>query len=91
LIPVFNLREPGGHYRFFGFPPQRPVMPSHDKRNAYLYECATQFAANLESILKRDPLQWYNFFPFWNEADSSASANVSGVLNPAAQKSATPS
>ena len=65
LVHVFSLREAGGHYRFFGFPPQRPVMPPHHQRDAYLRECAARFAGDLESVLKRDPLQWYNFFPFW--------------------------
>jgi len=65
LVHVFNLREAGGHYRFFGFPPQRPQMPPHSQRDAYLQECATRFARDVETILKRDPLQWYNFYPFW--------------------------
>lgn len=65
LVHVFNLREPRGHYRFIGFPPQRPQMPPHDQRDAYLCDCAGRFARDLESIMKRDPLQWYNFYPFW--------------------------
>ncbi|MEY2428664.1 MAG: hypothetical protein QOJ40_1549 [Verrucomicrobiota bacterium] len=69
LVHVFSLREPGGHYRFFGFPPQRPQMPSHDRRNAYLRECAACFARDLESVLRRDPLQWYNFYPFWDQPE----------------------
>jgi predicted LPLAT superfamily acyltransferase len=67
LVHVFNLREPGGHYRFFGFPPQRPEMPSHNQRDAYLRDCAKRFAQDLETILKRDPLQWFNFYPFWEQ------------------------
>jgi predicted LPLAT superfamily acyltransferase len=67
LMHVFSLREPGGHYRFFGFPAQHPKMPPHNQRDAYLQECATNFARDLESVLKRDPLQWYNFYPFWRE------------------------
>ena len=69
LVHVFSLREPGGHYRFFGFPPQRPQMPSRDQRDAYLRDCAAFFASNLESMLKLDPLQWYNFYPFWELPD----------------------
>lgn len=69
LVHVFNLREPGGHYRFFGFPPQRPQMPSRDQRDAYLRDCVACFASDLETILKRDPLQWYNFYPFWGPPD----------------------
>jgi predicted LPLAT superfamily acyltransferase len=67
LVPVFSLSEPGGRYHFFGFPPQRPRLPPHDQRDAWLRDCAARFAADLEIILRRDPLQWYNFFPFWRK------------------------
>jgi predicted LPLAT superfamily acyltransferase len=76
LIHVFNLREPGGHYRFFGFSPQRPQMPPHDQRDAFLRDCAARFAHDLEIVLKRDPLQWYNFYPFWDEPARSAESHV---------------
>jgi predicted LPLAT superfamily acyltransferase len=69
LLHVFSLRRPGGRYQFFGFPPQHPQMPPHHQRDAYLRDCARRFASDLESILKRDPLQWYNFYPFWDEPD----------------------
>ena len=52
---------------FFGFPAIQPHHPPRHERDAYLRSCAAQFAGNLESIVKRDPLQWYNFFPFWDQ------------------------
>jgi predicted LPLAT superfamily acyltransferase len=67
LMHVFSLRESGGRYRFFGFPPQHPQMPAHHERDAYLKTCALNFARDLESVMKRDPFQWYNFFPFWEQ------------------------
>lgn len=67
LVHVFSLSEPRGHYRFFAFPPQRPKMPPHPQRNAYLRDCAARFGIDLETVLKRDPFQWYNFFPFWHK------------------------
>ncbi len=70
LVHVFSLSEPRGHYHFFGFPPQRPQMPAHQQRDAYLRDCAARFAADLETIVRRDPLQWYNFLPFWREPAS---------------------
>jgi predicted LPLAT superfamily acyltransferase len=69
LVTVFNLRERGGHYRFFGFPALHPQMPAHHLRDEYLKNCAAEFAKNLETILKRDPLQWYNFYPFWEKPE----------------------
>lgn len=90
LVQVFSLREPGGHYHFFGFPAVPPHHPPRHERDAHLRNCAAQFAANLESIVKRDPLQWYNFFPFWDEPKSKpdTAEQASAVVaqpNPAAR------
>jgi predicted LPLAT superfamily acyltransferase len=74
-VQVFSLREPGGHYHFFGFPALPAIHPPHHERDAHLKKCAAQFAANLESIVRRDPFQWYNFYPFWAEPTSSPSSH----------------
>ena len=76
LMHVFSHREPGGCYRFFGFPPQHPQMPAHHERDAYLKKCAAHFAGDLESVLRRDPFQWYNFFPFWEKDETTAQREV---------------
>jgi len=76
IVQVFSLREPRGHYHFFGFPPLLPHRPPHHERDAHLRNCATQFAERLETIVKRDPLQWYNFFPFWDEAPPATKAEA---------------
>jgi predicted LPLAT superfamily acyltransferase len=86
LMHTFNLREPGGRYRFFGFPPQHPRMPPHNERAAYLKNCAANFARDLETILKRDPLQWYNFYPFWERSADSHVRESSETLTPLADK-----
>ncbi len=80
LVHVFSLREAGGHYRLFAFPPQRPKMPAHPYRDAYLRDCAARFGRDLETILKRDPLQWYNFFPFWRQPTAVAEPQSSPEL-----------
>jgi len=84
LVQVFSLREPGGHYHFFGFPAIPPRHPPRHERDAHLRRCAAQFAANLENIVKRDPLQWYNFFPFWDGPTPPAKpdAALATVANP---------
>jgi predicted LPLAT superfamily acyltransferase len=72
VVAVFSLREPGGHYHFFGFPARYPQMPPHSRRQEGFDEHVLDFARNLEGILKRDPLQWYNFYPFWQSAGAPA-------------------
>ena len=76
MMHVFSHREPGGRYRFFGFPAYHPQLPTHQERDAYLKNCATNFARDLESVLQLDPLQWYNFFPFWEEDKNSATTTA---------------
>jgi predicted LPLAT superfamily acyltransferase len=75
LMHVFSLREGGGRYRFFGFAPQYPRMPAHNERDAYLKQCATRFGNDLEFVMRRDPYQWYNFFPFWENEPSAVPAS----------------
>jgi predicted LPLAT superfamily acyltransferase len=82
LIQVFSLREPGGHYHFFGFPALPPVRPPRHERDAHLRECAAQFAARLGSLVQRDPLQWYNFFPFWDEPAKQPSPTLASADAP---------
>lgn len=80
LVHVFSLSEPRGHYHFFAFPPQHPKMPPRHQRDAYLRECAARFSHDLETILKRDPLQWYNFFPFWRQPEPAPPLQTSEKL-----------
>jgi predicted LPLAT superfamily acyltransferase len=72
LVHVFSLCEKNMRYQFFGFPAHHPQMPAHHERDTYLRDCAGRFAWDLESVLNRDPLQWYNFFPFWEEEKNPA-------------------
>jgi predicted LPLAT superfamily acyltransferase len=83
LIHVFSLREAGGRYHFFGFPPRRLEMPPHNQRDGYLHECAARFARDLEGVLKRDPMQWYNFYPFWEESKSDTERARGASTEPA--------
>jgi len=80
-VQVFSLREPGGHYHFFGFPPLPAHHPPHHERDAHLQQCAAQFAKNLECIVRRDPFQWYNFFPYWDEATSNPGTETTAAAS----------
>ena len=86
LVQVFSLREAGGHYHFFGFPPMRPVMPVYHQRDQYLRDCVGQFVANLERVLRRDPLQWYNFYPFWVPSTTPAAAPLATSADATSEK-----
>jgi predicted LPLAT superfamily acyltransferase len=55
------------------------VKPSRvSGRVSYARE-VQQFAAALESEIIRAPLQWFNFYDFWNELSGEASTGSAGV------------
>ena len=63
----FAMRVKLRHYRFLSFPAQHVPRERGPAQQAILRECAEQYAANLTSVLKQYPFQWYNFYPFWDE------------------------
>jgi hypothetical protein len=72
-------------------------MPVYQERDRYLRECAARFARDLEQVLKRDPLQWYNFYPFWEPAKprprsvfAAPAAGLAGQTTPTRQVSRRP-
>ena len=47
------------------------ILPSRqNKRRSYDHEIQ-KFATALEEQVRREPLQWFNFYDFWGERDTS--------------------
>jgi predicted LPLAT superfamily acyltransferase len=64
-ISVFVMKEGVTKYRIFVKPvnlPEDANMNRREKMNAL----AQMFADNLESIIRRYPTQWFNYYEFWN-------------------------
>ena len=55
-------------------------MPPHQQRDDYLRDCAARFARDLETMVQRDPLQWYNFFPFWDQPESRTNRSPNSLF-----------
>jgi predicted LPLAT superfamily acyltransferase len=51
----------------------RLALPRPDRERA-LQRCASSFAAQLEQHCLAAPFQWFNFFPFWSQGQTSSSA-----------------
>jgi len=63
---LFCLRRPTGYRVFFEpFCPQ--VRWQRAQRDAIIADLAQRFAARLEHYLLMEPLQWFNFYPFWRD------------------------
>ncbi len=64
---VFCLRHDGkNHIHFEPFAKQ--VAWSRGERDAVIAGLARRFAARLEHYMRMQPLQWFNFYPFWGPA-----------------------
>jgi predicted LPLAT superfamily acyltransferase len=61
---LFCLRRSAGYRVYFEpFCPQ--VRWQRSQRDAIIAGLAQRFAARLEHYLLMEPLQWFNFYPFW--------------------------
>ena len=66
VIMCFGLYEGAADYRieFTAFGPPAPA----DSRGAMLQPVVDRYALLLEQAARRQPLNWFNFYPFWAEA-----------------------
>lgn len=69
---VFCLRRGGRNHIYFEKFAER-VAWSRRERDAVIAGLARRFAERLEHYMKLEPLQWFNFYPFWCPASPAAS------------------
>ncbi len=75
--PVFMLTclrghptHPTGHTLRCSLLAEQVVLP-RGQREAALAHYAQRYASELEGLLQRAPLDWFNFFDFWNQGSAS--------------------
>lgn len=63
---VFAMKEGSRHYHFYATPPIIPGHASSPKnREVAVRELLEKYTEQLEWILARYPLQWFNYYNFW--------------------------
>ena len=67
LYAMLCLREGNSYTVYFDALAERVELP-RARRAAAIAEHAARFAGQLEARLKMAPFNWFNFFPFWNQA-----------------------
>jgi predicted LPLAT superfamily acyltransferase len=63
---LFCLRRGGTNHIYFEPFAERLAWPRAEREAALARE-AQRFAARLEHYVRLEPLQWFNFYPFWRE------------------------
>lgn len=64
LIALFCLKEQGQYQLYFEQLSSAEQVPRRE-RQAFFARQAQQYASRLEYYCRREPLQWFNFFNFW--------------------------
>ena len=59
VVFVYVMKEPNLHYHLY----TREVQVAHRNEKALL----TAYTQSVESMLKKYPLQWFNYFDFWDK------------------------
>ena len=72
---LFCLRRSGHNHVYFEPFAARVSLPRQARREALARE-AQRFADRLEHYIRLEPLQWFNFYPFWHECGSRADPPV---------------
>lgn len=65
------IHENGGYTIHFERLAEQVVLP-RGQRAAALTGHARHYAERVTALLKRAPFDWFNFFPFWDQANASA-------------------
>ena len=68
LIATFSLQVGPAAYRFFARDPLRLTFTAGQSREAQLRVWVEHYVAQLESLARQYPYQWFNFYDFWDAA-----------------------
>ncbi len=64
---VFAVKETRKHYHFYATPLQQiPFYRNLRQRDESLREVLKVYTQRLEEILRKYPMQWFNYYDFWN-------------------------
>ncbi len=62
---VSALKETSTHYHFYATKPKVYSNTKAKTRNELVSEIINDYKTNIESILKKYPVQWFNYYYFW--------------------------
>ncbi|MFZ4520461.1 MAG: hypothetical protein ACOYNC_02075, partial [Bacteroidales bacterium] len=63
---VFAVKERSSHYHFYATPLQRVAFSTNlSQREANFRGILEKYTAKFEEIVRKYPLQWFNYYDFW--------------------------
>jgi len=71
LIHAFAMRVRTYRYHFRAYPPEHPAFGDRTDRTPMLREWMGRFVRRLEETVRQYPLQWHNFYDFWERKEKA--------------------
>jgi predicted LPLAT superfamily acyltransferase len=62
---VSTMKETDTHYHFYATPPAKIDGTNKKEKKKSIERMAQLYASELEKMIKKYPLQWFNYFDFW--------------------------
>ncbi|NMC38069.1 MAG: lipid A biosynthesis acyltransferase [Bacteroidales bacterium] len=63
---VFAMKESRQHYHFYATPPEKYELPGNQqKRDQMILNILKEYIYQLEKMIRKYPLQWFNYYNFW--------------------------
>lgn len=63
---VSTMKESNTHYHFYSTPPMDFPAGTKKDKNRLVAEMAGRYARELEKMVRKYPLQWFNYYNFWD-------------------------
>ncbi len=68
VVYVFAIKETSSHYHFFASAPRKLENFNNFKtREIILKNTVNEYVAELEKIVLKYPMQWFNYYNFWKQ------------------------
>ena len=65
VIPIFSVKKGLFQYTFTALEPIRFDSISRNERQIKIHSAVTVYVSALESLVRKYPLQWFNYYNFW--------------------------
>jgi predicted LPLAT superfamily acyltransferase len=63
---VSTMKESNTHYHFYATPPTYFKSDNKQDKKQEIIELTEKYATELEKMVRKYPLQWFNYYNFWN-------------------------
>ena len=76
---MFCLKQQAQYHVYLELFTERLKLPNRKERLQKLNNIVQRYASRLEHYCLKAPMQWFNFFPFWNDSLAGKSIHISST------------